>query len=33
MSISPPVNQGEVQTSDEDILYEVVDDQVVSWPL
>jgi Uma2 family endonuclease len=29
MSTSPPVNQGVVQTSDEDVLYEVVDDQVV----
>jgi Uma2 family endonuclease len=29
MATSPPVNQGVVQTSDEDVLYEVVDDQVV----
>jgi Uma2 family endonuclease len=29
MGTSPPVNQGVVQTSDEDVLYEVVDDQVV----
>ena len=29
MSTSPPVNQAGVQTSDEDVLYEVVDDQVV----
>jgi Uma2 family endonuclease len=29
MSTSPPVNQGVVQPSDEDVLYEVVDDQVV----
>jgi Uma2 family endonuclease len=29
MSTSSPVNQGVVQTSDEDVLYEVVDDQVV----
>ena len=29
MSTSPPVNQGVVQTPDEDVLYEVVDDQVV----
>jgi Uma2 family endonuclease len=29
MSTTPPVNQGVVQTTDEDVLYEVVDDQVV----
>ena len=29
MSSTPPVNQGVVQTTDEDVLYEVVDDQVV----
>jgi Uma2 family endonuclease len=29
MSTSPPVNQGVVQTPDEEVLYEVVDDQVV----
>jgi Uma2 family endonuclease len=29
MGPSPPINQGVVQTSDEDVLYEVVDDQVV----
>jgi Uma2 family endonuclease len=29
MSTSPPVNQGVVLTPDEDVLYEVVDDQVV----
>jgi Uma2 family endonuclease len=29
MSSSPPVNQVEVQTPDEDVLYEVIDDQVV----
>jgi Putative restriction endonuclease len=29
MSTRPPVNQGVVQSSDEDVLYEVVDDQVV----
>ena len=29
MSTSPPVNQGVVQITDEDVLYEVVDDQVV----
>jgi Uma2 family endonuclease len=29
MSSSPPVNQGVVLTRDEDVLYEVVDDQVV----
>jgi Uma2 family endonuclease len=29
MSTSPPVNQGAVLTPDEDVLYEVVDDQVV----
>ena len=29
MSTSPPVNQGVVQTPDEDVLYEVVDDQLV----
>jgi Uma2 family endonuclease len=29
MSASPPVNQAEVQTSDEDVLYEVIDGQVV----
>ena len=30
MSTSPPVNQGVVLTPDEDVLYEVVDDQVVA---
>jgi Uma2 family endonuclease len=29
MSTSPPVDQGVVQTPDEEVLYEVVDDQVV----
>jgi Uma2 family endonuclease len=29
VSTSPPVNQGAVLTPDEDVLYEVVDDQVV----
>jgi len=29
MSTSPPVNQGVVQTPDKEVLYEVVDDQVV----
>jgi Uma2 family endonuclease len=29
MSTSPPVNQGVVQIPDEDVLYEVVDNQVV----
>ena len=29
MSTSPPVNQGAVLTPDEDVLYEVVDNQVI----
>jgi Uma2 family endonuclease len=32
MSTRPPVNQVEVQTADEDVLYEVVDNQIVELP-